>query len=143
MPLTKRLLQLTRIALALVFLLTGISKLADQASFAEAIGNFGLLPDALVPAGALIIALLEVLGGLLLLGGKPLGLWLVTGLMLLFMGVLLYGIQLGLDVDCGCLGLLDGKQPATLGSAFLRDIPLLLACIVLILKRRKDRAKGA
>ena len=134
-----RVLACVRVLLALVFLLAGAWKLADLKGFAEAIGKFGLLPDALVPASALLLALAEILGGLLLLARKPLGLWLISGLLIVFMGALIYGIQLGLDIDCGCLGILESSVPSSLTSALLRDIPLFLACVALLLQHRKRR----
>ena len=134
-----RLLIMFRIALAAVFLVAGVFKLADLEAFAVSIGNFGILPDGLVAAAALLLALAEVLAAVLLLLGKPLGLWLITGMLLLFMGVLVYGIQLGLDIDCGCFGAAEGGPPATLSGAFLRDIPLLLICLALLWQRYKSK----
>lgn len=134
-----RVLTWVRVALALVFLLAGSWKLADLEGFAEAIGKFGLLPDALVPASALLFALAEVLGALLLLVQRPLGLWLISGLLIVFMGALVYGIRLGLDIDCGCLGILESAASTSLKTALLRDIPLFMACIALLVQQRKRR----
>lgn len=50
------------------------------------------------------------------------GLWLVIGLLALFIPVLGYGIAIGLDISCGCLGRADlGSLP----EALLRDLLLL------------------
>ena len=51
-----------------------------------------------------------------------LGLWLVVALLALFIPVLGYGIAIGLDISCGCLGRAD---LSSLPQALLRDLLLL------------------
>lgn len=50
------------------------------------------------------------------------GLWLVIGLLALFIPVLGYGVAIGLDISCGCLGRAD---LSSLPEAILRDLLLL------------------
>ena len=59
-------------------------------------------------------------------------------LLVLFIGVLAYGIALGLDIDCGCLG------PATsrsLSTALAIDVGLLILCGLMYLSRHIRSAK--
>ena len=139
----KHLVKVLRIGLALLFLISGILKLTDLTAFAATIGKFGLLPDRLVPASALLLSVAELLGAGLLLLQKRSGLWLITGLLLTFMGALAYGIQLGLDIDCGCFGSLGSKAPTSLTGSLLRDIPLLLICVALFRSHRKTQPSNA
>ncbi len=135
------LLSLLRILLALVFLGAGLLKLSDLYGFQRAIGQFGLLPDAWIPAAAWCLALAEVLGALLVLAKRPSGLWLIGGLLVTFSAALLYGIWLGLDIDCGCLGPLESEGPTSLGAALGRDLLLLLICLTLLLQRLRPGSR--
>jgi uncharacterized membrane protein YphA (DoxX/SURF4 family) len=95
---------LLRVLLALVFVVAGSIKLADMAEFAASVGDFGLVPDTLVLATSWLIVLSELTIGASLainLRWSWFGVWVLLGL---FLGVLIYGISLGLDIQCGCFG---------------------------------------
>ena len=123
--------KLCRWFLAGVMLFSAVPKLFAPAAFAEVIGAYGLLPDFLLPPAAIVLPAVELVCGYLLLIGKPSGLWITAALMLLFIGVLTYGIWLGLDIDCGCFGPedIEGRAFSNLRTALVRD---LLFCIPLI-----------
>ncbi len=87
-----------------MFVSAGLIKLIDLAEFARHLGDFGIVADGLVPATAWIVALTELIAGIGLLANLRGSLALVMCLLLLFIGVLSYGIALGLDIECGCLG---------------------------------------
>ncbi|MCI5121102.1 MAG: hypothetical protein D3908_07935, partial [Candidatus Electrothrix sp. AUS4] len=61
------------------------------------------------------------------------GLTVITLLLLLFIAVLMYGIQLGLDVDCGCFGSGEPGHNSSDGlyQAVYRDLLMLGGCIFL------------
>ena len=65
----------------------------------------------------------------------------MTLMMVLFMGVLSYGIFLGLDIDCGCFGPEDPEAEAfhNLRGALFRDSLLMLAIGYLYLWRFINR----
>jgi uncharacterized membrane protein YphA (DoxX/SURF4 family) len=93
-----------RLLLALVFLVSGSIKLVDMAKFAESVGDFGLVPDWFVLTTAWLVVLSELVIGTSLalnLRGSLVGVLVLLGL---FLGVLIYGIVLGLDIQCGCFG---------------------------------------
>ncbi len=121
---------LARCLLALVFLYAGGVKLPDPYAFSQVIGGYGLLPPALLMPTAVGLPLLEVLAAMALLVDVRGSLGLLTGLTLLFMAVLAYGIHLGLDIDCGCYGPEDPEAEAYHGleQALLRDAGLLAVC---------------
>lgn len=113
--------------LALVFLYAGVPKLLDVITFADTIGAYGLLPEALLVPAAITIASLEVIAAAGLLLRKTSALVLTTVLMSVFIAVLSYAIWAGLDIDCGCFGKGDPEYRAFSGvrTALLRDIVLL------------------
>jgi hypothetical protein len=119
--------------LALLFLYAGAAKLADPHAFGRIIADFGLLPEVLVAPAAVILPGMEVAAALGLLLDLRGALGLVVGLLLLFIAVLLYGLRLGLDVDCGCFGPDDPEAHAygDLGSALARDLCMVLAAAYL------------
>jgi len=62
----------------------------------------------------------------------------VSGMLVLFMAILLYGIQLGLDIDCGCFGPHDPESRAfhSLRPALYRDFVMMAGVIYLYVWRR-------
>jgi uncharacterized membrane protein YphA (DoxX/SURF4 family) len=118
---------LIRIAIAGVFIGSGATKLLDPRSFTLIISAYGLLPDLLVWPMALILAGAEVLAGLGLLFDQRWPLGVITGLLILFMLILSYGLWLGLDVECGCFGPqdLEGRAYHGLRPALYRDALML------------------
>jgi hypothetical protein len=71
--------------------------------------------------------LLEVIAGIGLLFDIRGSLALITGLLVLFMVVLGYGIWMGLDVDCGCFGPEDPEAEAFHGLrlSLFRDLVMM------------------
>ncbi len=65
---------------------------------------------------------LELCAGLAVIANRRWGLWLVVALLALFIPMLGYGIAIGLDISCGCLGRAD---LSSLPQALLRDLLLL------------------
>ncbi len=66
---------------------------------------------------------------------------LITGLLVLFMVVLGYGIWMGLDVDCGCFGPEDPEAEAFHGLrlSLFRDL-VMMAGVIFIYGWRRYRA---
>jgi len=112
-----------RLAISVVFIWSGVSKLADPQSFAVIIDAYGLIPDSWVLPVSLLLPLIEVIGGMGLLLDLRGSLATIAGLLLLFMLILGYGIWMGLDVDCGCFGPDDPEAKAYHGlrPALYRD----------------------
>lgn len=108
--------------LAALFLWSAVSKLRDPAAFARTVGDFGLVADGWVrPAAWTLIAAELAAAGLLPLR-RASGPALAGALLSLFLGVLAYGLWLGLEVDCGCFG--PGEH-VSLREALVRDVVLL------------------
>lgn len=115
-----------RIALAALFIYGGVTKLFDPKAFAATISAYDLVPEALLPAVAVGLPLIETIAGVALVFDRPWGLHLITGMLALFVFVLGYGILGDLNVDCGCFGVEDLDKQAGLLKAFYRDIVLIV-----------------
>jgi uncharacterized membrane protein YphA (DoxX/SURF4 family) len=116
--------RVVRFAIAIIFLWSGLTKVFDPSGFAGIIQAFGLIPETMVMPVAVVLPLLELLAGVGLLLDVSGSLSLVSGLLLLFVSTLVYGIGLGLDVDCGCFGPEDPEAAAFRGlrTALYRDL---------------------
>lgn len=114
--------------LAMVWFFAAVPKLANPPQFAQTIAAYGLLPDGMVLFAAIVLPVLELVAAFLLLRKHPTGLYLTAFLLLLFIGVLSYGLHLGLDIDCGCFGPEDPEHKAFSGlrSALIRDLLLVV-----------------
>ncbi|MFG0252988.1 MAG: MauE/DoxX family redox-associated membrane protein [Phycisphaerales bacterium JB038] len=98
-----------RLALAFVFLYSGIAKLLDPQEFLFAVKAFKMLPtepDFLITTTTYTVPIAEVLCGVLLV----IGLWtrgaaLLLGVMLVGFTIGIFSVLLrGLSIDCGCFG---------------------------------------
>lgn len=128
---------LIRVSLSVIFLWSGISKLMEPTEFAVIINAYGLMPKAWILPLAIILPLFEIVFGLGLLLEIRGSLAVITGLLMLFMAILSYGIWLGLDVDCGCFGPQDPESEAfhSLRPALYRDFVMIAGVIYLYIWR--------
>jgi uncharacterized membrane protein YphA (DoxX/SURF4 family) len=124
---------LIRVLLCIIFLWSGISKLMAPKEFAVIIDSYGLIPEAWILPLAIFLPLLEMIFGLGLLLDIKGSLGGITGLLMLFVVILSYGIWLGLDVDCGCFGPQDLEAEAfhSLRPALYRDFAMIAGVIFL------------
>ncbi|NDV22419.1 MauE/DoxX family redox-associated membrane protein [Desulfovibrio sp. JC022] len=127
-----------RCLLAAVFLYAGVGKLLDVQGFATVISGYGLLPGQLNYVAAVVLPLAEILIAVGLLWDVKGSLSSYSVLLLVFMAVLAHGINMGLDVDCGCFAPDDpeGEAYHSLREALLRDAFLLVGCGYLYFLRR-------
>jgi len=90
----------------------------------------------LVFPAALLLPALEVVAGTGIFFAVRGSLALIAGMLILFMAVLLYGIHLGLDIDCGCFGPEDPEQAyKSLRVALARDT-VMMAAVLFVYWRR-------
>ncbi len=133
--------KLCRWGLGIVFIYAGCVKLLEPGSFAVLIEAYGIVPQVLLMPVAVVLPALEVAGGIGLLCEIEGSLAAITGLLLLFIAILGYGIRMGLDVDCGCFGPDDPEAKAFHGlrSSLYRDLAML-AGVAFIYGWRRYRA---
>jgi hypothetical protein len=133
--------KLTRWVLGGVFVAAGGLKLMEPQTFAVLIEAYGIVPESLLMPTAMLLPALEVAAGVGLLFDIRGSLSVVTGLLLVFIAILAYGIWMGLDVDCGCFGLEDPEADAFHGlrQALYRDV-VLLAGVAFLFGWRRYRA---
>lgn len=119
--------RLIRWILGVVFIYTGSTKLMDPSVFGVLIEAYGIVPESLVPLLAVTLPLLEMTAGIGLVFDIKGGLAMITGLLVLFIAVIGYGIHIGLDVDCGCFGPEDPEAKSFHGlkTAIYRDLLML------------------
>jgi uncharacterized membrane protein len=135
--LADRVYQITRWGLAVLFIFSGLTKLAEPAQFAVLIDAYGILPEVLVMPAAVLLSAAEVIAGGGLIFNVRGSLTAITLLMVLFLAVLGYGIWMGLEVDCGCFGPEDPEAKAFHGlrQAFSRDIVIMAVVAILYVWR--------
>lgn len=122
-----------RSILGMFFLLAGAGKLTNISKFASIISDYGLFPESLLIPAAAFISLFETIAGFGLIFDLYYCLAAITGMLILFISVLIYGIWLGLDIDCGCLGWESKIFPGGLNlhTAVYRNIMLVVFSIYL------------
>lgn len=116
--------KITRMILGGIFIYSGWLKLLDLTSFAEVIGAFGLVPLQIRGISALLISSCELIAGAGLIMEIRGSLTAVLLMLILFMMVLIYGIKMEFDIDCGCFGNDDPVGVAFHGlrSSLIRDL---------------------
>ncbi|MBI5593201.1 MAG: DoxX family membrane protein [Deltaproteobacteria bacterium] len=126
-----------RCFIAAVFLWSGISKLLDPVSFGVLIDAYGLIPKTWVMPAAILLSSLEVIAGAGLVLDIQGSLAIITGMVILFIAILSFGIHMGLDIDCGCFGPHDPEAKAFHGlrTALFRDFVLMAGVLYLYVWR--------
>lgn len=137
-----------RIILALIFLWAGVVKILDPDAFAIILEAFDLLPYSWIMPVAVVLPILEILAAIGLLFDVRGSLAAVTGLLIIFLAVLGYGVWLGLDIDCGCFGPGDPEGEAYKGlrPALYRDLVMMAGVAYLYVWRfwrSSDRSEGS
>lgn len=124
--------------LGVLFIYAGTLKLMAPQAFATLIDAYGILPEPMLLPVAVILPALEVLVGVGLFLNIRGSLTAITLLLLMFVAILVYGIWMGLDVDCGCFGPQDPESEAFHGlwRTLFRDLFMLSGIAFLFWLRR-------
>lgn len=125
-----------RIVLGGLFVYAGGLKLADPQAFAIAVDGYGLVTWRMANLIARILPVVEIMAGIGLILDIRGALGVIVVQLLGFMGVLAYGIHMGLDIDCGCFGPSDSGEPVSLWETMFRDVLMLAACLIMYVQRR-------
>ena len=117
-----------RILLGAVFIYASFEKILNAEAFAQAVYNYQLLPDSTINLVALMLPWLELILGLCLVSGcwLPGATVISTGLLIVFIGTMVFNEIRGLDIHCGCFSTETTEGPAGL-STLIRDSIFLIA----------------
>jgi len=123
-----------RLFLGAVFIYASYDKILHPQAFVQAVYNYRILPDALVNVTALVLPWLELILGLCLATGfwLPGATMISTGLLMIFIGSLVFNQMRGLDISCGCFSTQTTEGPADLWTV-VRDLIFLAVSIYLTL----------
>jgi len=126
-----------RLAIAGLFLYAGIMKLSSPESFAIIVEDFGIVPESWAMPVAVILPIIEIVASICLAFDFRGSLTIIAVLLTIFIGILGYGILMGLDIDCGCFGPNEPETKAYSGlrTAFWRDLVLMSGVIYLYCRR--------
>lgn len=132
---------IVRLAFGAIFIWSGIAKLKDPISFADAVRNFEMVGDPIAPALALLIPCFEIVAGILTMAGF---LWRGSVLSLLvslivFTTALVIAWIRGLDISCGCFG---GTGQANYPVLVFRNAGLFGVGLFLIAAFKTDFTRG-
>ena len=102
----KIVLFLVALAFGALFLWSGVAKIKDPISFAEAVRNYRLIGDPFAAAVAFFIPWLEVFAGIGVMTDKfrKGGAAVLTLSLIAFTGAIVIAWMRGLDITCGCFG---------------------------------------
>ncbi len=126
-----------------IFIYSGSVKFMDPSRFAEIIAGFGLLPEVLIYPLAVLLPVIELVAGIGLIFSLRGSLSVIAAMLVIFIAVLLYGIHLGLDIDCGCFGPEDPEQAYKgLKAALARDAVMMAAVLFVFWSHVRSRKRS-
>jgi len=107
-----RTIRISRIVLAVVFLIAALAKLGDLKAFAEQLHNFRMVPVFSENLLAMCLPWIELLAGLAILFNVRArsASVLLTALLAVFTVSVLLAMGRGLDFECGCFGTADSTR---------------------------------
>jgi putative oxidoreductase len=120
-----------RLIVAAVFIYAAYDKVWRPAEFAQAVAVYELIPLWMINSSSAILAWLElIVGGLLVLGVaiRAAALW-TSGLLVFFIGLMVYSGLTGAGYDCGCF---PGGDHAAGYETALRDVAFLIPSLWLV-----------
>lgn len=123
-----------RTILGAIFIWASWDKILSPRDFAQIISNYQLVPDALVPAAAVLLPWTEAVCGLCLITGIGTGgaALIVNTLLMVFIGALSLNLYRGLDVNCGCFSV-QASAPGSTPLEIARDAAILAVGLVVLI----------
>lgn len=134
--------RLLRLAMAGVFIYSGVIKLLDVKGFANMVSQYGLVPDPLLAPVAIGLPVIELLAGIGLLFEISGALTAISGMLVMFITILWYGVLKDLDIDCGCFSTEELKGQDSLRQALYRDFVMVAVCCYLYVCRFQRIKRG-
>lgn len=124
------LLDLIRLALAFIFIISSIEKMKNPYAFALSVDAYQIFPNWIINLSVLLIPWFElfIAFGLIFRYKLKANLILYILLMLLFTLLVVVAIIKGLDIECGCYGESSSKVGLT---KLLENILIMIGCFIL------------
>ena len=125
-----------------VFIWAGVLKILDPLEFAQNIANYRVVSRDISFFIALVLPWLEILCGVLVIGGifRTASSLLLSGMLGVFLVLIVATILRGLDVDCGCFGSLGRHVDYRL---LLTDIALLYLTVNVFVSSLRPRSTAS
>ena len=125
-----------RAVLGGIFIFSGSLKLMEPEKFAGILYDYGILIDQLIIPASIVIPVIEIIAGSGLIFNLKYSLELITAMLVVFTGVLWFGILNNLNIDCGCFSSDDISEQGNLREALYRDFIFIAVSIFLFLSRQ-------
>lgn len=119
--------------LGVVFIYASFDKIIHPVASSEAIYNYQILPDVFINLTTIILPWLELILGIMLI----IGIWLPgaviisNGLLITFLGAMLFNLVRGLDISCGCFSTSSAGSLTNIWTV-LRDGSFLALAVYLL-----------
>jgi len=133
-----------RMILGAIFIYASIDKILHPAAFAKAVYNYQILPEGLINLTAIVFPCLELILGLFLIIGlfREGSLCIVTFLLLVFFGSMMFNLARGLDIHCGCFSTsTDGTTNTPMAWYVFRDGLFLLPALYLLYHTFREKGQ--
>jgi hypothetical protein len=129
---------ITRMILGGIFVVAGFAKLLDGANFLTTVQRLGFVPVGLILPSTTLIVQSEIWLGLALFVGfrTRMVAALLSGLISVFVLVIVVALLRGTVVECGCFGYLDSEKIGI--GVIIRDMLLLGSCIWISLRNEES-----
>lgn len=131
---------LFRLILGGIFIFSGIVKLMDPYKFAGIIYEYGILPDLFINPAAIALPLIEIIAGAGLIFNIKYSLEIITLMLIMFIGILWFGILEDLNIDCGCFSADEILEQGALYKALYRDFVFVAISVFLFISRRINKS---
>ncbi len=127
-----------RVIISLLFIYAGVEKINDPSTFATAIENYRLFPFPLINLLAVFFPWLEMFAGILLLFNTlpKENLALIFSLTLIFTFAVSIALIRGINIDCGCYGVLGAQKVGI--QKIIENTLILIICAVLFFNSGKE-----
>ena len=125
-----------RLILGILFIWAAIPKIVNPQAFAGIIGNYQILPPALVNPAAIVLPWVEALCGVSLLTNRLIrgSALIFVALMLIFLLATAFNMARGLDVTCGCFSVAADEASGSTSVNLIRNVLLLILGIFVLIR---------
>ena len=123
-----------RVAVGVILIVAGISKVGHAAEFAAQIAAFRLLPEGVIAPMAVELPFLEILVGAFLVLGlfTRVSAWIAVAMFAAFDGAIASAVVRGMSVSCGCFG--PNDKTVTTWAEVARDAVFVILAVAVALR---------